>query len=223
MTADDRIVVTLRDISEAAGISVDGARARAKRRAKEGRWRILPTNHPQDPLRIEMPQEDLDVGSMRPLTGPNGSHPTANEKGSSRSEDAAQGNEEDNNSSHEAPNVVAVLQARIDDLINRCDRAEDRADKLANELSSLATRLADTERQKGEVEKQAALSAAEVGHLQARIEAEMKAHREELERHRKMASSELDRVRMEGEREAAEMQSIIDEWRARPWWRRLLG
>ena len=223
MTADDRIVVTLRDISEAAGISVDGARARAKRRAKEGRWRILPTNHPQDPLRIEMPQEDLDVGSMRPLTGPNGSHPTANEKGSSRSEDAAQGNEEDNNSSHEAPNVVAVLQARIDDLINRCDRAEDRADKLANELSALATRLADTEPQKGDAEKQAALSAAEIGHLHSRIETEMMAHRDELSRRDKTAAVELDRVRSEGEREIDALRSQLDEMKRRPWWRRLVG
>jgi hypothetical protein len=47
--------LSYRIIGERLGITTDAARMKAKREAKAGRWRLIPGNHPNDPVTIEVP------------------------------------------------------------------------------------------------------------------------------------------------------------------------
>jgi hypothetical protein len=63
--------LTYRELGEHFGISPDAARMKAKRKAKAGRWAIIPGNHPSDTVRVELPGSDLErlnrrVGGVRP-------------------------------------------------------------------------------------------------------------------------------------------------------------
>lgn len=51
--------LTYREIGARLGISPDAARMKAKRMARKGRWRLLPSNHPSDTVRVEVPLGDL--------------------------------------------------------------------------------------------------------------------------------------------------------------------
>ena len=51
--------LSYRDIADHFGISADAARMKARRKAKAGRWRIIPGNHPNDTVLVEIPVEDL--------------------------------------------------------------------------------------------------------------------------------------------------------------------
>ncbi len=51
--------LTYRELAEHFGISADAARMKAKRKAKAGRWVIIPGNHPSDTVRVELPADDL--------------------------------------------------------------------------------------------------------------------------------------------------------------------
>ena len=156
MSSDELVIVTLREIADAAGISVDGARARAKRRARDGLWRILSSNHPQDPLRVEMPREDLNTPHLRRVTTPN--------TRSAHEDPAKKTNEEGEKSSHEGADIVIALQSRIEDLSEALSRAckeadkarhdadrereerreeRIRSDKLIDELKDMASRMSD--------------------------------------------------------------------------------
>ena len=190
----DMIIVTLREIADAAGIGVEGARARAKRRDRAGTWRILPSNHPADPLRIEMPREDLDVGSARVPTDPDVS-PLTN--------DAAE-------PPREAPHSTALdtLQARVDELRedlarerterqqerDRANAARERVDGLTDEITKLAAQLAAV-----------ASEMKDATTAKVTAEATLTAERDRLTREADVARAELT------------------EWRARSWWRRLAG
>lgn len=198
MTNDDRIVVTLRDISEAAGISVDGARRRAKRRDRDGVWRILPSNHPQDPLRIDMPRQDMnDIRRQQADTSdrqdPDDRTPTASVR------------QDPDGIDHQ---VLAAMQCRIDDLRDDLDRARrdiererserqrerERADKLATEIVDLAGRIGDAERDRVK---------AMAAHDATRIDAA--------------------RVRTSADAEIAALRGALVEMQSRPWWRRIVG
>lgn len=62
--------LSYRDIADHFGISADAARMKARRKAKAGRWRIIPGNHPNDTVLVEIPVEDLTerVGGERRAT-----------------------------------------------------------------------------------------------------------------------------------------------------------
>ncbi|HWI04777.1 MAG TPA: hypothetical protein VNT52_13285 [Acidimicrobiales bacterium] len=72
--------VTYREIAERFGIGIEGARLKAKRRAAKGLWRIIPGNHPQDVVRVEMPEAEFAEGQDAPRRGaahePNEGTPT---------------------------------------------------------------------------------------------------------------------------------------------------
>ncbi len=57
--ADDQVSLTYRELSKHFGVSIDGARMKAHRAVKKGRWRIRPGNHPQDAATVILPREDL--------------------------------------------------------------------------------------------------------------------------------------------------------------------
>lgn len=53
------IRLTYRELAERLGKTPDAARMQAKRMNASGKWRIIPGNHPQDKVYIELPEEDL--------------------------------------------------------------------------------------------------------------------------------------------------------------------
>lgn len=57
--ADQVLQLTYREIAERLNVSSDAARMRAKRAVKAGRWQIIPGNHPNDPVRVQMPFDAL--------------------------------------------------------------------------------------------------------------------------------------------------------------------
>ena len=103
---------------------------------------------------------------------------------------------------------VQALQARISDLQaeltrERCEREKERerSDRLALEIAPLAHQLVETERQKGEAEKIAAVAEAQIGHLQDRLAMAENANQAEV----------------------TALRAQLTEMKARPWWRRLAG
>lgn len=57
---DDLEQLTYRGLAERLGISADAARMKAKRKAKAGAWRIIPGNHPSDPVLVAVPAGELN-------------------------------------------------------------------------------------------------------------------------------------------------------------------
>lgn len=57
---DDLEKLTYRALAERLGISPDAARMKAKRKVKAGGWRIIPGNHPSDPVLVEVPLAELN-------------------------------------------------------------------------------------------------------------------------------------------------------------------
>ncbi len=57
--ADDLVSLSYRELAKHFGIGIDGARMKAHRAVKKGRWRIRPGNHPQDAATVILPREDL--------------------------------------------------------------------------------------------------------------------------------------------------------------------
>src|SRR3954451_8626026 len=70
------VSVTYREIAERFGIGVEGARLKAKRRAAKGLWRIVPGNHPQDVVRVEVPEDEWTTRNEPRPTAPYEGTPT---------------------------------------------------------------------------------------------------------------------------------------------------
>lgn len=77
--ADDSLSLTYRELAERLAISTDAARMKARRAAKTGRWRIIPGNHPNDPVRVELPL--ADIGSPNATGGERTGRPGGERKG----------------------------------------------------------------------------------------------------------------------------------------------
>ena len=197
MSHDDKTILTLREIADIAGISVDAARRRAKRRDRDKVWRILPSNHPQDPLRIELPRSDLDA-----LGRPD---PARTER-------------------QEVDESVAYTSVRpeTDDTARQGVDVEAIAEIVAtftDRVDSLTERLLAAERERAVAHSEAEIAKAEVSRLHERIEAAMVSHRSELERR----DAEADRINASREAEIEALKGTLAEMRARPWWSRLAG
>lgn len=59
--AEETVSLTYRELAERLAISTDAARMKARRATKSGRWRIIPGNHPSDPVRVELPAVDAGI------------------------------------------------------------------------------------------------------------------------------------------------------------------
>lgn len=197
MSHDDKTVVTLREIAELIGISVDAARRRAKRRDKDGVWRILPSNHPQDPLRIELPRSDLN-SSERPRVTSSGrqevNHPES--APSERVDSQRPVRHEDD------PEAISGIVA-----------------KFTDQLNGLTTQLLVSERERAEARSNLEIAKNEVAHLREQIEATMSLHRSELNRQ----NSVSERERALANCEIELLKQTLAEMRNRSWWRRLVG
>ena len=213
---EERVVATIREIADAHGISVEGARLKVKRRVAKGLWRTLPQNHPNDPVRVDLPRSEIDVGAVPPPTDT-----TVGERAPAAS-DAPQSppHKSDASTSHD--------ENRWD--TNALEALVENVGELTNRVEALTERLLESERCKAqadlgrvEAEKEAALAKADVRHMQERLETAMTMHREELSRREKASADDLSRVQAAGDKEIAELRSVIEELQARPWWRRLVG
>lgn len=59
--ADAKLKLTYRELAERLGTTPDAARMKAKRAVSKGLWHIIPGNHPNDPVRVELPAADLNA------------------------------------------------------------------------------------------------------------------------------------------------------------------
>jgi hypothetical protein len=56
----DKAQLTYRELADRLGTTPDAARMKAKRAVSKGLWRIVLGNHPNDPVRVELPASDLN-------------------------------------------------------------------------------------------------------------------------------------------------------------------
>ena len=198
-----RVVATLREIADAHQIGVEAARTKARRRAAKGEWRILENNHPSDPIRVDMPATDFHRS------------PTIGDDGPPPSFAAA-------DTSHASPAILqhggAVMEAMTEIVAT-----------LTDQVAGLTDRLVSAERDRSEVQRDAALANAEVRHLQEKIETAMTAHRNTEEARaateativaeRKAYGCEIGRLNLAVE----EARTALAEFKLQPWWKRLAG
>lgn len=191
--AEDRVVVSLREIAEKFGIGIEGARAKAKRRAAKGAWRILPQNHPADPLRVEVPIEELEAAKGSLPEGP----PSPNVS----PQTPASQQEDQHKDTHDIKALVSLLE------------------KLTEQSSHTTERLVQAERGRGEAEQRAVLAEARLASAEAAQKAAQEASEARLDRIR----AELEEIARRQGAAAAEAQAELAAWRARPWWKRVVG
>lgn len=132
---EDTILLTYRELADRLGVSPDGARMKAKRAVKAGRWRIIPGNHPSDPVRVEIPAAELQDQTRK--VGVRGERVSRGTTGGTRGDDIGA--------------ALLAAQARIEALTDQLSaekdlhratsvdlaRAEAKADAMAIELARL--------------------------------------------------------------------------------------
>jgi hypothetical protein len=207
MPETELVRVTYREIAERFDIGIEGARLKAKRRAAKGLWRIIPGNHPQDPIRIEMPAADFSPSNTSLQRG--GSHSSG--RGTPTGLPPQTPNSRDPNDLVALVEVVSRLTAQTADLTERLLQAEqgkagaeteaavarERADGLQAQLEGLRTVLDIERRQAGELRRE---------------------HDHALER---ISRHVADLARAEHDRDRA--AEALAAHLALPWWRRLFG
>jgi len=179
--------VTYREIAERFGIGIEGARLKAKRRAAKGLWRIIPGNHPQDVVRVEIPEEEW--------AGPNVPRPADPHEGAPAiSPQPTPPNDPQRRETNDLEALVELIS------------------QLHAQSAAMTDRLVDAERGRAEAEKDAAIVRAALEAAEARLANMQEQH-----------ISELKGVRERMEAEASSARAELAEWKARPWWRRLVG
>lgn len=76
---EQTVSLTYRELADRLGISPDAARMKARRAVQKGRWRIIEGNHPNDPVRVELPA--IDAGSPNATIGERRTRSTGERKG----------------------------------------------------------------------------------------------------------------------------------------------
>lgn len=61
VSSEEPLKLTYRELADRLGISLSAARARVRRARQQGRWRVVPRNHPNSPAQIELPALDLEA------------------------------------------------------------------------------------------------------------------------------------------------------------------
>ena len=210
MPDHELVRVTYREMADRFGIGIEGARLKAKRRAAKGLWRIIPGNHPQDPIRIEMPAADF----LPPNTSLRCGEPHKADVGvpTSPTEAPLQApNSRD-------PNDLAVLVEVVS--------------RLTAQAADLTERLLQAEQGRAGAETEAAVARERAEGLQAQLEglrAVLDVERRqagELRRERDHALERISRhladlARAEHDRDRA--AEALAAHLALPWWRRLFG
>lgn len=127
--AETSLNLTYRDLAERLGISTDAARMKARRAVKSGRWRIIPGNHPNDPVRVELPVSDLTepkvTGGERPARS------TGEHKGRTNAR----------TDSDTLAVTLQAAQARIAELTDQLTAEKDQHRETAVELAKATVRI----------------------------------------------------------------------------------
>ncbi len=127
--AETSLNLTYRDLAERLGISTDAARMKARRAVKSGRWRIIPGNHPNDPVRVELPVTDLTEPKV--TGGERLARSTGERKGRSTAR----------TDSDALAVTLQAAQARIAELTDQLTAEKDRHRETAVELAKATVRI----------------------------------------------------------------------------------
>lgn len=126
--ADNVIHLTYRELADRLGTSPDAARMKAKRAVKKGRWRIIPGNHPSDPVRVELPAADANKPER-----------VAGER-EARSMGERTGRTPDRTEPSGVVEALQTAQARITELTDQLTAEKDRHRETAVELATTTTK-----------------------------------------------------------------------------------
>lgn len=127
----DKLKLTYRELAERLGTTPDAARMKAKRAVSKGMWRIISGNHPNDPVRVELPAADLNKPER-----------VGGEQGGRASGERSGGTSGRTNPDALA-DIVAALQSaqdRVHQLTDALTAEKDQHRKTAIELAQTETR-----------------------------------------------------------------------------------
>jgi hypothetical protein len=165
------VTATYREIAERFGIGIEGARIKAKRRAAKGLWRIIPGNHPQDIIRVEIPEDEF-VSTQPAQRGatynPNDGPPTTLPQ-----------QEEERRDTNDIDALVELIS------------------QLTTQSAAMTDRLVDAEKGRAEAERDAAIAQAALASAEARLTAMQERHLSDLKELRDRMEAESDRARSE--------------------------
>lgn len=208
MATAELVQVTYREIAERFGIGIEGARIKAKRRAAKGEWRLIPGNHPQDIVRVEMPAEELRVGPIKPQRSP--PNDLADREPTSPPQHEIQRRD-----TNDLEALVAVVS------------------QLTLQSQAMTDRLIEAERMRAEAQRDTAIAQTELKAIEDRLAALQEQHLTELLGLRERMTTETDQAGRAVENaklRECELQARLDEaegriaaMHARSWWRRLVG
>ncbi len=162
------VSVTYREIADRFGIGIEGARIKAKRRAAKGQWRIIPGNHPQDIVRVEVPEDEWATPNVPRPTPPNNGVPTSSPQ--------QEPQRRDTNDLEPLVELISQLHAQS---------------------AALTNRVVDAERGRAEAEKEAAIIRVSLEAAEARLTALQEQHLSELKAVRDQMSAEAEKARGE--------------------------
>ncbi len=165
------VTATYREIADRFGIGIEGARIKAKRRAAKGLWRIIPGNHPQDIIRVEIPEDEFASGQPLQRGGahsPNDGTPT-------------------NPPQHE--------EERRD--TNDIDALVELISQLTLQSAAMTDKLVGAEKGRAEAERDAAIAQAALASAEARLTAIQEKHLSDLKDLRDRMETEADKARSE--------------------------
>jgi hypothetical protein len=171
MTEKRVVTVTYREIAERFGIGIEGARLKAKRRAAKGLWRIIPGNHPQDIIRVEVPEDEFTAGQPIQRGVPNSPNEGA-----------------------PTPPLQQDLQHRD---TNDLDALVEIISQLTAQSAAMTDRLVDAERGRAEAERDAAITHAALESAESRLATMQEQHLAALKDLRERMEAEADKARSE--------------------------
>jgi hypothetical protein len=171
MSENRFVTATYREIAERFGIGIEGARIKAKRRAAKGLWRIIPGNHPQDIIRVEIPEDEFafsQPAQRGAIYNPNDGTPTTPPQQEEERKDV---------------NDIDVLVELIS--------------QLTTQSAAMTDRLVDAEKGRAEAERDAAIAQAALASAEARLTAMQEKHLSDLKELRDRMEAESNRARSE--------------------------
>jgi hypothetical protein len=168
MSENRFVTATYREIAEQFGIGIEGARIKTKRRAAKGLWRMIPGNHPQDIIRVEIPEEEWNSPQRSPTHTPNDGTLTP------------------------LPQQVAERRDT-----NDIDMLVELIPQLTAQLSAMTDRLVDAEKGRAEAERDAAIAQAALANAESRLSAMQEKHLSELKELRDRMNAEANKARSE--------------------------
>ena len=163
------VSVTYREIAERFGIGIEGARLKAKRRSAKGLWRIVPGNHPQDVVRVEVPEDEW--------ANPNVSRPTPPHEGApTRPPTILPPHDPQRKDANDLEGLVAIIS------------------QLTAQSQAMTDRLIQAECSKAEAEKNTAVAQVALQEMEKRFTAMQEQHLSQLKALRERMDAETSKA-----------------------------